>query len=64
MQLEQEGHAMDVQRKKEHEEHLESKRRRMGLPAGGGKKLTREEQEARIWNFMCVLSSWNSSFAP
>lgn len=31
----------------------------MGLPLNGERRLTREEQEARIWAFMYVLSLWN-----
>lgn len=56
MQIEQEAHALDLQRQKEHEEKVEERRRRMGLPGKGEKRLTREEQEARIWAFMCASS--------
>ncbi|KAJ3554164.1 hypothetical protein NM688_g3248 [Phlebia brevispora] len=52
MQIEREAHALDMQRQKEHEEKVQERRRRMGLPLAGEKRLTREEQEARIWAFM------------
>ena len=52
--IEQEAHRLEQQRKKEQEERQEAKRRRMGLPDNGERALTREEQEARIWAFMCV----------
>lgn len=55
MQIEQEAHALDLQRQKEHAERAEERRRRMGLPLGGPKRLTKEEQEARIWAFMYAL---------
>ena len=52
MQIEQEAHALDLQRQKEHEERAADKRRRMGLPMPGEKRLTREEQDARMWAFL------------
>lgn len=56
MQIEQEAHRLDMQRKKEQEERNAERRRRMGLPQKGDRVLTREEQEARIWAFMYALS--------
>ncbi|CAL1701436.1 unnamed protein product [Somion occarium] len=47
VRIEQETHALDMRRK----QHLEEKKRRMGLPIKG-EVLTREEREARIWAFM------------
>ncbi|KAF7794561.1 hypothetical protein EIP86_005696 [Pleurotus ostreatoroseus] len=52
VQIEQEAHSLELQRQREHEEKVADRRRRMGLPAKGEKRLTREEQEARIWAFM------------
>ena len=54
MEIEAAAHKAEMQRKREHEERLEEKRRRMGLPQKGDRALTREEQEARIWAFMYV----------
>jgi hypothetical protein len=52
MQIEQEAHRLEMQRKREQEERQEEKRRKMGLPQKGDCTLSREEQEARIWAFM------------
>ena len=56
MEIEQEAHRVEQQRKKELEEKQEERRRRMGLPIPGERRLTREEQEARIYAFMCAAS--------
>lgn len=56
MEIEQEAHRAEMQRKKEQEEKQAERRRRMGLPQKGETRaLTREEQEARIWAFMYAL---------
>ena len=52
MQIEQEAHALDLQRQKEQEERAADRRQRMGLPMAGEKRLTREEQDARLWAFL------------
>lgn len=54
MEIEQEAHRVEQQRKKELEEKQEERRRRMGLPIRGERALTREEQEARVYAFMCA----------
>jgi len=52
MEIEREAHKLHQERKKEQEQKQEDKRRRMGLPVGGERTLTREEQEARMYAFM------------
>jgi hypothetical protein len=49
MQIEQEAHTADLRRQRE----AIAKKQRMGLPIKG-EVLSRAEQEARIWAFMCV----------
>lgn len=52
MEIEREAHRVEMERKREHEQKLADRRRRMGLPQNGERALTREEQEARIYAFM------------
>jgi hypothetical protein len=49
VELEQQAHAADLERKR----RLLEKREKQGLVTKNGGALTREEQEARIWAFMC-----------
>jgi hypothetical protein len=49
VELEQQAHAADLERK----QRLLERRQKQGLPSLKGRALTREEQEARIWAFMC-----------
>ncbi|KAH9994109.1 hypothetical protein BJV74DRAFT_831982 [Russula compacta] len=48
IELEQQAHAVDVERK----QRLLERRKKQGLAMAKGRTLTREEQEARIWAFM------------
>lgn len=48
-ELEQQAHAADLERK----QRLLERREKQGLVLAKGRTLTREEQEARIWAFMC-----------
>ncbi|KIP12657.1 hypothetical protein PHLGIDRAFT_97222 [Phlebiopsis gigantea 11061_1 CR5-6] len=52
MEIEREAHRVEMERKREHEQKAEDRRRRMGLPQTGERALTREEQEARVYAFM------------
>ena len=49
VELEQQAHAADLERKR----RLLERREKQGLVTVNGGALTREEQEARIWAFMC-----------
>jgi hypothetical protein len=49
MELEQQAHAADLERK----QRLLERREKQGLVSLKGRMPTREEQEARIWAFMC-----------
>jgi hypothetical protein len=49
VELEQQAHAADLERKR----RLMERREKQGLVTVKGGALTREEQEARIWAFMC-----------
>jgi len=49
VELEQQAHAADLERKR----RLLERREKQGLVTVKGRALTREEQEARIWAFMC-----------
>lgn len=49
VELEQQAHAADLERKR----RLLERREKQGLVTKNGGALTREEQEARIWAFMC-----------
>jgi hypothetical protein len=49
VELEQQAHAADLERK----QRLLERRQKQGLVAAKGRMPTREEQEARIWAFMC-----------
>jgi len=49
VELEQQAHAADLERK----QRLLERREKQGLVTKNGGALTREEQEARIWAFMC-----------
>jgi hypothetical protein len=49
VELEQQAHAADLERK----QRLLERRQKQGLVTVQGRALTREEQEARIWAFMC-----------
>jgi hypothetical protein len=49
VELEQQAHAADRERK----QRLLERRQRQGLVTAKGRALTREEQEARVWAFMC-----------
>jgi hypothetical protein len=51
VELERQAHAADLERKR----RLLERREKQGLAmVKGGGALTREQQEARIWAFMCV----------
>lgn len=51
VELERQAHAADLERKR----RLLERREKQGLATvKGGGALTREQQEARIWAFMCV----------
>ncbi len=49
IELEQQAHAADLERK----QRMQERRQKQGLVSVKGQTLTREEQEARIWAFMC-----------
>jgi hypothetical protein len=49
VELEQQAHSADLERK----QRLLERRQRQGLVTAKDRALTREEQEARIWAFMC-----------
>jgi hypothetical protein len=49
VELEQQAHVADLERKR----RLMERREKQGLVTVEGGALTREEQEARIWAFMC-----------
>jgi hypothetical protein len=49
VELEQQAHVADLERKR----RLKERREKQGLVTVKGGALTREEQEARIWAFMC-----------
>jgi hypothetical protein len=49
IELEQQAHAADLERK----QRLLERREKQGLVSVKDRMLTREEQEARIWAFMC-----------
>jgi hypothetical protein len=48
-ELEQQAHVADLERK----QRLLERRQKQGLVSVKGLMLTREEQEERIWAFMC-----------
>lgn len=50
VELERQAHAADLERKR----RLLERREKQGLAVKGGGAFTREQQEARIWAFMCV----------
>jgi hypothetical protein len=66
VELEQQAHAADRERK----QRLLERRQRQGLVAAKDRALTREEQEARIWAFMCddladlIMSKSGSDYLP
>jgi hypothetical protein len=49
IELEQQAHAADLERK----QRLLERRKKQGLMSMKGRMPSREEQEARIWAFMC-----------
>jgi hypothetical protein len=49
VELEQQAHAADLERKR----RLLERRQKQGLVTVKDRALTREEQEARVWAFMC-----------